>query len=477
MPEPHLADEPGGRSRPVGLLAALLLASLALRLLLVAFGGQFYWPDETRYTTSRKAAAMMLSGRVHEAAVLLDSADHLLFKVVGLVPAFGEYSQDCSPGTSDDDCIEHAVGRQATGPACFFALFSVLNIWLIGSVTRNLGAGDDEALIASALAALSSALFYWGRHLVPYDLAMMLGLLALWCGTRDRGRGGMSLLCGCLAACAFLTYAGYWTLGGAALLVHVGAARDRGDLMKRGIFGGVGLAATLAAAVLTSRALGGGFATGIVSFARTVDQGRFDEGWRLPFEYLWHAEHFMLVVWMAAAAWWVIQPREAWANRRVRAGAIGLAFVMGALVVNSVFLQTFVVYGRLARQLVPFFCLLTAAVLASRPWAPTIRVRAMKSLVTCALVVQAAWNVREPLQQSFPNEFLRGVNLGQGVSAVYTHHIYPGPERVDWPERYTVLKQARHPLQFLPYQYEGYTPFQRQILRTSDIRMRIIAER
>ena len=38
-----------------------------------------------------------------------------------------------------------------------------------------------------------------------------------------------------------------------------------------------------------------------------------------------------------------------------------------------------------------------------------------------------------------------------------------------------VIKEARHPLQYLPYQYEGYSPAQRQALRSTDIRMRIIA--
>lgn len=36
---------------------------------------------------------------------------------------------------------------------------------------------------------------------------------------------------------------------------------------------------------------------------------------------------------------------------------------------------------------------------------------------------------------------------------------------------------ARHPLQFKPYQYEGYTPHQREFLRSTDIRMRILVPR
>jgi hypothetical protein len=31
-----------------------------------------------------------------------------------------------------------------------------------------------------------------------------------------------------------------------------------------------------------------------------------------------------------------------------------------------------------------------------------------------------------------------------------------------------------HPLQFLPYQYEGFAPMERQVLRTTDIAMRLL---
>ena len=58
---------------------------------------------------------------------------------------------------------------------------------------------------------------------------------------------------------------------------------------------------------------------------------------------------------------------------------------------------------------------------------------------------------------------------------MYAHPIYPTPEAVHLPARYVVLKEARYPLQFWPYQYEGYTPAERRILRSTDIRMRLLA--
>jgi hypothetical protein len=43
---------------------------------------------------------------------------------------------------------------------------------------------------------------------------------------------------------------------------------------------------------------------------------------------------------------------------------------------------------------------------------------------------------------------------------------------VDVPPGYREIASERHPLEFLPYQYEGYSPQERRVLRTADIRMR-----
>jgi hypothetical protein len=57
----------------------------------------------------------------------------------------------------------------------------------------------------------------------------------------------------------------------------------------------------------------------------------------------------------------------------------------------------------------------------------------------------------------------------------YVQHIYPAPEPLVLPPGHAVLARAPHPLQFLPYQYEGYTPDERDKLRSTDISMRLVA--
>jgi hypothetical protein len=94
-----------------------------------------------------------------------------------------------------------------------------------------------------------------------------------------------------------------------------------------------------------------------------------------------------------------------------------------------------------------------------------------------AVAVQAAYNYAPPLRQQFPREFIpRAEAIAARTGAAepmlgYAHHIYPSPEELDIPPDAVVVYRTAHPLQFLPYQYEGFTREQRERLRSTDIRM------
>lgn len=444
-------------------LPAILLASLVLRLVLIDSGGQFYWADEGRYRDVREdvVAAAMHVGTIKS----IDEPEHLLFKVLGAIPA----------------AVELLRGEDSRIPATFFALFSVTNIWLVVMIARRLRAGETASLVAGTIFALSSSMFYYSRHLLPYDVAMTFGLIAVLTGSAHQPTWRASIACGVWAACAFLAYAGYWTLGGAACLIHVYDAESWRDAARRAVVAGVGLASALAAAGVSYAAVAASPFEKFVAFAGTITQGRYDEGWRLPLEYLWHTEHLLLVLWLVSLAWCLVTWRWSWGVRSIRAGLVGVTFVYVALVMCSVVFNLFVVYGRLARQLVPFLCLLTATVLV-RAWdaRPAAQRSGLAVVASAFLAVQALVNVTQPLRQQFPREFVRKVDAlaadagASELTTVYAHHIYPVPEPFTMTPGARVLALAPHPLQFLPYQYEGFSRAERQQLRSTDIRMRAV---
>ncbi len=439
----------------------LLGVALLLRLMLVFSGGQFYWPDEGRFEDARETAQALAAGRLRDAFDQVAGAGPL-FRLIALVPAG----------------LELLIGESPIVPGVFFAVFSVINIWLSNRVARRLGASEREAVLAAALMAMSSSLFYFARHLVPYDVALTFGLLALHAGATPGSRARSSILCGSLAACTFLTYAGYWTFAVAVLIVHSGVADDPRALLKRGLQAGLGFALTLGLVALTSTALGGRVIEDSIAYSQTVTQGSFEEGWRLPWEYLWHSEHLLLVAWLVSVIWGLHREFTTGGSPRSRAGLMGVASIYLMLVISSTVLELFVVYGRGARQLVPFLCLLTGAALDTAFASRSATVPGWARAAVLALLVQAAMNFLAPLGQSFPAEFIRDARRDEryapGVLLVHTRHFYPTPEPVALPARYATLKEASHPLQFQPYQYEGLTAAERGALRATDISMRMV---
>jgi hypothetical protein len=443
-------------------LFAVILVSAVARAVLVVSGGQFYWPDEKRYLASREMVTSILHGHPSAALAQLDSGDHVLFKTIGTIPAG----------------IEAAVGQNPVIPALFFACFSVVNILLVWRLARRGGAAEHEALTAAALFAAANSAFYYARHLLPYDLAMTIGLLAVDVAQSSQRRNG--LVCGLLGGLTFLTYAGYWTLAVAAVLVHALHQPSVRQRMRRAVAAGAAAMVPFLCAASVSAIGGGHLGPNAIAFAQTIVQGDNQEGWRLPFEYLWHAEHLLLLLWVICLAYCVWKWFSATVPSRVTVALAAVAAIYALLVLNSVVLGQFVVYGRLARQLVPFFAITAAYGLdrlrmSSFNWGRTV-------FGTIALVVclQAIVNFSASLRLTFPEQFKRdGMMLVAGLPEdsyrwVNASHIYPGPARVSLPPYARVLSERPHPLNFLPYQFEGYTPSERRRLQAANLTMRLV---
>jgi hypothetical protein len=209
-------------------------------------------------------------------------------------------------------------------------------------------------------------------------------------------------------------------------------------------------------------------------FAGAITQGDFSEGWYLPFAYLWHAEHLLLIGWAGAVAWCLWRFRDALHNRLTRAGLVGVVCIYASLAISSTILHRFVVYGRLSRPLVPFLCLIGAGALGALV-ARTQRPRTVITLLVLGVGAQAAFNFRVPLQQEYPVEFVERIERTYPEPRVFVnaHHLNPEPDAVEIPPGYHEAASAPHPLEFIPYQYEGYVAGERRLLRSADIRMKV----
>jgi len=437
--------------------------SVVLRVILCVSGGQDYWPDE-RLDHPDRMLQGLIDRNVHEIfSGGVDDPHRPVFSALLVIPT----------------AIGRVTGHTPTVKALFFSVSSVISIWLIAAIARELGADEVESLLAAGLLAMSTSFLYWSRHVMSYDLAMMFALTALLLGIRRGATVGRLYWCGVVGGLACLTYLGYWTTVAAVVSFCImrRSTSVRDDITNALVMA-AGLLTLPGLVIAMSRVSGGEMLARLKTYSGSIAQGSFQEGWSLPFAYLWHTEHLLLVLWLASILWAVTQ---ADVSARVGAGVFGAFLIYALLVAGSVGLSRFVVYGRLTRQVVPFLCLVAAAAL-SRLWhSPGTRARIAACAIVGALVIQAAVNFWGPMVQSFPADFIARNRPDDTVAARYerlmwvnAEHLYPGPEPVALPAHYVTLAAARHPLQFLPYQYEGYTPEARDALRSTDIRMQLI---
>ncbi len=454
---------------------SVLLISLVLRWILIFRGGQYYISDETRYEVARNAARFLLQGQFVEALRQFTiSPEHLGFKVIGIIPAL----------------LEHIIGPSLGFPAIFFSLFSVLNLCLIFLLAQRVAPFSNEALYAILIGACCASLLYYARHLFPYDMAMSFGLMALYIALTRNPTAQTSLVCGSLSFLCFITYNGYWPLAGFVMLANILTKGENGSrIVQRTIFTAIGFIAPLAFLIIVMQLLGTNMISAYRLFAASITQGSFEEGWRLPFEYFWHTEHTVILILGVLSVIAIIsQFNDLRQDTKLWTG--GVLFIYLCLFIPSVVLKYFVVYGRLARQMIPFLVLLSAQGLVQLEHR-TASGRKLTMIALAFIFIQMIWNFMSSYNLAYPREFVAEAKtkfpsfefsskrLAFGAPVLCQNHgyvmesakYYVSPPGKIPQVRGQLLVSAFHPSNFLPYQYDGDPPAIRQMFRTRKLRM------
>jgi len=456
-------------------LVLLLTIAFALRLVLTLRGGQGFWTDENRYSSVLDAIS---SGNFQSVLkVIFSTADHLGFKALSVIPAY----------------LQSKFGVGYAVATSFFSLFSTASIAWIWLIARRTGAEPREAFGAALTFACSNAMFYWSRHLIPYDVALFWGLACLYVAVGPKSSVGSSALAGLFGLLTFVTYNGYWTWVALVLTGHVvfvlpnwRAALLRGAAGLLSLLGGfcllVGFAAALDANLIES----------YTNFAGTIIQGDFPDGHLVIWEYLWSAESAGLTVWISAALGLIAA--QFGGLKPARRGWLwlgGVTAVVVVLIVGSNFFEAFMVYGRVVRQLVPFAALLTGYVIFGLRLEGR-GIHPIRAGMTTTLILAAIWNFSTPIRQEFPLEFqrrstseierLRNEAARAGRPEItsdrfkFTNTIFYWPYPTPVPEypNSRELRVREHPLTYRPYLYEGFNRDQRNVFLKTDLRMRLL---
>ncbi|HEY3998265.1 MAG TPA: hypothetical protein VGO93_05330 [Candidatus Xenobia bacterium] len=466
-------------------LVLLLLACIALRWVLVLKGGQWYHPDEFRFIFGR---GVLRTLQLHQWQRFIQAA---------LRPRHTFFNLIAAGVTAIHMGILAAQGRTAEGdffqtlwiPALMLSLFSVGCIGMIYRVAIRAGATAVEALAAALLLGCSACFFYFSRHLLDYDASMFFLLIALELALQPGSRwrsGWTGLMCGI----GFLTYMGHW----AFTLVVLGMHLYRLPSARRwshGLAMAYGFAFLPVLFTIATGAIGDEpWLLAAKGIADRGTDGDFNEGWSLPWAYLWSAEHGVLLLWVFLGAWQWRLSRRSQSPPRLQ-WMVPLLTIYGLLVLGSNVMHYNVVYGRIAREMVPLACLM-----AAQPLGHLISLGKPggAGAILLVAVAMAAFNFRAPLSLSFPLDIRRQVEAEHGpVQRAFTiaGNAVPSPQPksplclvnddyifacdgLQAPPAGRVLDSWPHPLTYTPYLFEGYRPETRDFLQRADLHILLI---
>ena len=465
-------------------LWVLLGASLALRVTLALHGGQRYSGDELRYDRGPILLNALWNGEWDWVQAVVKEPVHAGFSYVALLVAPFHHALATLLGFGDWSHPEN-IQASLSMAAIVMGLFSTLNLWLVYQLSLRSGASRSEAGFVMLFAAAANSLFYYSRHLVPYDSSLTLALCGLIFSVSGTTRF-RQFLAGSCAALSFQIYNGYWFLVpvlGLTLLFSQSGWSARFRVGCIWILGAVGTTLlVISPGIIIS---GRDFWLQSAKFSHSVTQGLFAEGWSLPWAYLWAAEGWLgvgLAIILIAVS--IRDLFNGTLPRRIVlwAGVAGAIYTL--LVVTSVGLEKFVVYARSTRPLVPCLCLV-AGYAVNRLLTPHPRWR---PAVVVAVIVAASANFAPNFVLIYPPDIKSTIlkNFGspkQTISFTGSYYfdpvqkvtrpdlvllnaqgLYPLKDYIEDPKG-KVLFSAPHPLQFVPYQYDGYTPRERRLMK------------
>lgn len=489
-----------------------MLIAYILRVLLIVNGGQLYHPDELRYYRSIEATKHIFNGDVKNTAkTLLKYEFHQGIATAKLVPAlFHRFIHNLN---HDDNLLWkdlwHTPPQNFRLPALIFALPSVLSIGMIYAIQRRAGADEAEALLGAFLMAASHSFFFFAKHLLPFDISLLIGLVAIYFAVRQpTSRIINAIRIGWLVFLAFWIYNGYATfIIIISLLYCVFLAKGVREMLLRSLGMTAGaLLFFLPIFAMNFVLLEENIIVQMRAFSETINHGTFSEGIIFPFIYFSNIEGAISVIWlvglvMAGCRIWR-QPPSLHRQRATQwfACLIGLYLLMSLL---STGFQQFVVYGRVARSLLPFVVMICA--FAFSPYLQHYGRRA-STVFVAAISFLAMTNFVPAIQQQYPLEIAWQVYQEyDDVSFEATVETTANPPFPWWqlqPElpnaRYRLLNAAHyypitginsdlpagkvileipHPLHYKPWQYEGLTPEERELVNRSDFKIWLIDTR
>ncbi|TNF34756.1 MAG: hypothetical protein EP312_05625 [Gammaproteobacteria bacterium] len=327
-------------------LGGLILFAIAIRIWLIFGSGQLLGMDGPEYFGNALAVYNQLSTHSWQDALSTPVYAHWGCILFGTLAFF---------------LLPDWLNQQEMF-ALVFALPGIINILLLYGITLRLENNHRAALIAAALYTLSFSAIYHIRYVHPQELSMMFFMMGILVTLKKPQNTSATALSGLFQFMCFFVYYGYWILAFIGLLfstIH-GIQRKR-DFVLSGGMASIGFFAPLIAFVVIGNHYGADYIGHFIGFSQSITMGDFNLGHIVPFAFFWNTEGFLFVLWCLCFLFSFHR-----ANKTMQYCIAGISLIYGILVISSNLLGQFVVYGRIAKMMVPFFCVLSACILYRR---------------------------------------------------------------------------------------------------------------
>jgi hypothetical protein len=406
------------------LLIALVVVAAAYRFSLLGHGAQAF-VDETFYFTSVKALQSVSSGDIRGAIVDLSMARGRNGTALLQMPVAALQAIPAHYGVPASNL------RSLLIPTACNVFVTLLSLYLVFEIGRVLCANDAAALAGAAVYAFLTSTNLYIRHLVPYDWALCVGLLALWLAVTRPQTRGLAVVTGALTGAVLTLYTGYYPLCGVvgvAILWEAWESRERGDALPFALV----FAASAGAVILAMEAifrLGGlSYIGSLRGVRRDISFTSFGDGWSFLPEYLLDVERLSGLVLILGAIVYVWNGGIRLARgilRPIDRVMLPMLVAVAAQAASSIYLHAIPLYGRLIHPWMPFLAWMLADALTRVP--ERRRTQGYAGVAAAALVswTAAAWTYL-PLRYPPDVLYAMGIDTTKLAADRKLCELYPG---------------------------------------------------
>jgi len=472
--------------------------------------GHLFWIDELRYVNAFAFVKHLMNANFNEAI-------KALFNAHGR-PGFVLFSS--IPATVQ--IILHNIGWMDVGNPLYFQelmhfgrvsaqynhhyfdLPSAVNVMVSLSISLlfyhfilEITKDRTDALIGTVVYSLLVNSYFYVRHMVPYDYALLMLFLALFFVIRQSTKALSSKMIvgvGMLSALGFITYPSYYLL--VFLIAALILTLSRKKFKQTALFA-LSFCLSVFLFECISWIVGKSFYQNTTQLLGAVTQGSFEEGFIFLYRYMRDVEGGIGICILTLFLIFVfVYLRKASSACKVLFVTVVAGYLFyGAM---SVFYHRVVFYGRLLHMYIPFLVL--GAVLFINMIKPG---KVKYGIIVVTLILSMASFIRPAVmfaKLQYPREFeQRHLSLSKEfgvyraiehqwfnenellnygsliVNAYYLDYIPDETFPVKDPKYMTLVKSVDHPMNFPAYQYEGYSVSGREKIRKRNYQMKIYA--